>query len=46
MIIFAKKWRFGLETKLNYAKNLTITLVFEKKRQFCRPKIVENRRKL
>jgi hypothetical protein len=30
----AKNWRFLLKTKLNYAKKLIITLVFEKKANF------------
>jgi hypothetical protein len=43
---FSKKWRFLLETKLNYAYLIfIITLVFEKNANFS-PKIVENRRKL
>jgi hypothetical protein len=43
-IVSPKKLRFGLKTKLNYAKLLIITLVFEKNAIFCRKlsKIAEN----
>jgi hypothetical protein len=38
---FAEKWRFLLKTKLNYAKNWIITLVFEKNANFFRRKLAK-----